>query len=71
MVALVPSGDVMSIVGSVTSGATQAMMMKPPPTAPKAPPNGVQPKPDGDGDADSSPFVSGGDSSGKLLDLSA
>jgi hypothetical protein len=60
----------MSTIGSVTSGATQAMMMKPPPTPPKGPPNGVQGKPDGDGDTGGGPSVSGGDSSGKLLDLS-
>jgi hypothetical protein len=61
----------MSTIGSITSGVNQAMIMKPPPTASKNQPSGVQPKPDGDGHSDRSPSVSGGDLSGKLLDLLA
>jgi hypothetical protein len=61
----------MSTIGSVTSGATQAMMMKPPPTLATGSPSGAQGRPDGDGDTDGTRSVSGGDSSGKLLDLTA
>jgi hypothetical protein len=61
----------MSTIGNVTSGATQAMMMKPPSGPPQGPLRGAQPVPDGDGDTDGSLSVPSGHSSERLLDLSA
>ncbi len=61
----------MSTIGSVTSGAIHALMMKPPPGPPSgALPNGVQGKRDGDGDTDTSASAADSGSVSRLLDLS-
>jgi hypothetical protein len=71
MVLFVLEGDVMSTIGSITSGATQAIMMKPPSKPPTNPASGAHGNLDVDADTDGTRSVSGGVSSGKLLDLSA
>ena len=56
----------MSAIGAVSSGMTQAMMMKPPPGPPPAPPPAVKGGADSDGDHDGSSSPNG-----KVVNISA
>jgi hypothetical protein len=59
----------MSVISAVNSVMTQAMMFRPPPGSPPAPPSGVRGT-DSDGHHDQSGSASSASSNGKLVNIS-
>lgn len=61
----------MTTISSVSSGMTNALMMKPPPGPPLTPPPSGKGKPDTDAGTDGLPSVSNTASNAKLVNISA